>query len=124
MDLKDKIIKALGDTEYEYYDTEALLDLLISRMLKQQGRIFQLTNSNNEELKKLQQDRKELHKEISEIRRNPNLLLTSVHYFVAPDNKRRYAVNLSRGQVQLSEHVKNIGVMFQEISPREFTDMI
>lgn len=71
MSIKQKLLDAVGEVDVSDIGTEALVDILVSRIKAQDKKIKELHGENAAERQHLYDETERMHREIKEMRSNP-----------------------------------------------------
>lgn len=119
MSVKEKVINALQGSLLESFSEDALIDLLVDKVVSQSKEIKELKCSSIVEKIKLKEQKEEMHNEIHRIRNNPMTLANIETYFLGKNDKLFFA-KFYMNECYLSEISKGYHFEMKRISTEEF----
>lgn len=119
MTIKAKLLEAVGEVDINDIGTEALVDILVSRIKAQDKKIQELHGENAQERQRLHNEVDSLHMEQRKMRSDPLYWATGLYCFkgLAADLVK---LEVQGAHVKIYLHRKRNAYPLQQISPNEF----
>lgn len=118
MSIKGKLLEAVGEVDVSDIGTEALVDILTSRIKAQDKKIQELHGENAEERQRLHDEMEKLRRERNRMRSDPLYCAAGRYFFQALDGTV-ISFGIQGERVQAANVKKTISYSLQRLSPRE-----